>query len=207
MHEDEATLIVNWWFKRLMTLLAGLLAISVTGNVYQATRPKPPSPVFPVNQWGEPVGMILPVTSMQAIPDPIIRGWLANFIHDAFTISPSADQEKYLLDSTAARVTGQARQALNDWYSRDKNKHHPAIVYYKEWQEAPVTRTIKLPAPFTYEADFTTVTHEYNDKTQTIRHWRAIAHLTTGQSEDPESNDIFADSLDFEPDVHDGAAS
>src|SRR5690348_10242284 len=90
LHEDEQVLTVNFWLVRLLLGGAALLAISLTVNLIQALRPVPPPYVFQVDSRGEPVGRVLPVRSVQAIPDATLRGRLADFVHDAFTIDKSS---------------------------------------------------------------------------------------------------------------------
>jgi type IV secretory pathway TrbF-like protein len=200
MYEDETIVTVNWWLVRGTVVgwaTAMVLAISLA--VVAAQRPAPY--VFAVNSLGQPVGMVYPVTSVQAIPDLILRARLANFIHDAFTIDSSPDEEKYLLDSASAMLTGQAFNQLNSWYHRDKDKHFPGTVYWKETQDVLVQRTLKLPARDTYEVDYVLTNHQNNNQTITQSNWRAVLHLIVGHADDPESMDLFVDSLDFKPEA------
>lgn len=200
MYDDQTTVAVNYWLIRgtivgwACSLVLGI-ALAVV-----ATRETPPY-VFPVNSLGEPVGVVYPIQSVQAIPDPILRGRLADFVHNAFTIDSSADEEKYLMDSAAAMVTGQAFNQLDSWYHRDKDKHFPGTVYYKETQEVSVLRTLKLPAHDTYEVDYLLTNHQNNNQTLSETRWRAVMHLVVGHSDDPESTDLFIDSLDFKPEL------
>jgi type IV secretory pathway TrbF-like protein len=200
MYEDETIVTVNWWLIRGMIVgwaVSIVLAISLA--VVAAQRPAPY--VFAVNSLGQPVGMVYPVTSVQAIPDLILRARLASFVHDAFTIDSSPDEEKYLMDNASAMVTGQAFNELNSWYHRDKDKHFPGTVYWKETQEVHVLRTLKLPARDTYEVDYQLTNHQNNNQTLTQSNWRAVMHLIVGHADDPESMDLFVDSLDFKPEA------
>ena len=196
MYDDETTVAVNWWLVRgALAGWATAIVLAIALAVVATQRPAPY--VFPVNGQGQPVGVVYPVTSVQAIPDMILRGRLANFVHDAFTIDQSPDEEKYLMDSAAAMLTGQAFNALNEWYHRDSDKHFPGSVYYKETQEVHVLRTLKLPAHDTYEVDYSLTNFQNNNQTVTQSNCRAVMHLIVGHSDDPESMNLFIDSLDF----------
>jgi type IV secretory pathway TrbF-like protein len=197
MYDDETIVAVNWWLVR--GALAGWGTAAVLAIALAVVASQRPAPyVFPVNSLGQPVGMVYPVISTQAIPDAILRGRLANWVHDAFTIDSSPDEEKYLMDNAAAMVTGEAFNRLDSWYHRDKDKHFPGTVYYKEQQECHVLRTLKLPARDSYEVDYTLTNHQNNNQTLTQSNWRAVMHVTVGHSDDPESMDLFIDSLDFQ---------
>jgi type IV secretory pathway component VirB8 len=200
LYDDETTVAVNWWLIR--GAIAGWAISLVLGISLAVVATQRPTPyVFPVNSQGQPVGVVYPVTSVQAIPDPVLRGRLANFIHDAFTIDSSPDEEKYLMDSAASMLTGQAFKELDAWYHRDKDKHFPGTVYYKETQEVQVLRTLKLPARDTYEVDYLLTNHQNNNQTLTQSNWRAVIHVIVGHADDPESMDLFIDSLDAKPEV------
>jgi type IV secretory pathway TrbF-like protein len=200
MYNDQTTVAVNWWLIR-STVAGWAIAIVLAISLAVVATQRPAPYVFPVNSLGQPVGMVYPVTSVQAIPDLILRARLANFIHDAFTIDSFPDEEKYLMDNAAAMLTGQAFNELNGWYHRDKDKHFPGTVYYKETQEVHVLRTLKLPARDTFEVDYLLTNHQNNNQTLKQSSWRAVMHLIVGHSDDPESMDLFIDSLDFKPEV------
>lgn len=197
MHEDDATLEVNWWLRRgIASSMALNVAFAIAMTVMYCRR-LPPY-VFPVNADNQPVGVIQPVTSIHAIPDPLLRGWIAQFIRDAFTIDQAADEEKTLLDDTAARVTGQAHDYLNEWYNREDGKHNPATAYYTEQATVHVLATVKAQAPNEYDAYYETVTHRQGNDRPEQHKWHASLHLTTASSDDPLSTGVFVDSLRFE---------
>ncbi len=82
-----------WWVAcALIVLLAGMIADRIRLDL------QPPSPPFvlAVNDQGNPVGQVLPVTSVRVIPDAFLRARLADFIHDAFTVDRDSDEEDYL---------------------------------------------------------------------------------------------------------------
>jgi type IV secretory pathway TrbF-like protein len=184
-----------WW---LALALLGLLAVSVIDNVTYHLRPAPPPYVLAVNDKGDPIGQVLPILSVHAIPDALLRAQLGSFIHDAFTIDRDPDEEKYLFDQTRARVTGPAVQTLDAWYNRDNGKHHPLTSGRYAWAEASVTDTLKLSATDTYQVDYKVTTHENNDQTHSASIWRATLHIIVGRSKDPESLGWFVDEIDHQ---------
>ena len=178
----------------LIVLLAGMIADRIRLDL------QPPTPPFvlEVNNQGNPVGQVLPVTSVQVIPDAFMRARLGEFIHDAFTVDRDPDEEDYLYNKTQAMVTGQAAQKVDSWYNRDGGKHHPKTGGANVWVEAPVSDTLKLAEKDTYQADFSTISHENNDQSRTTQKYRAILHVIVARSKDPESLGLFIDSLDVE---------
>jgi type IV secretory pathway TrbF-like protein len=160
---------------------------------------QPPTPPFvlEVNNQGEPVGQVLPVTSVRVIPDAFLRARLGDFIHDAFTVDRDSDEEDYLYNKTQAMVTGQAAQKLDGWYNRDGGKHHPKSIGPYSWIETSVTDTLKLAEKDTYQADWNTVTHDRNDQARTTQKWRAVLHVIVARSKDPESLGLFVDEIDL----------
>ena len=174
-----------------------LLALSITDNVSYHLRPAPPPFVLEVNAQGAPVGRILPVTSVQAIPDAFLRARLGDFIHDAFTVDRDSDEEAYIFDKTQSMVTGQAAQKLDAWYNRDGGKHHPKVMAPYGWVEASVTDTLKLAEQSTYQVDYVLSEHSNNNQTVTRSNWRAVLHTIVGRSKDPESVGLYIDSLDW----------
>lgn len=178
----------------LIVLLAGMIADRIRLDLQPATPPY----VLEVNAQGNPVGQVLPVTSVRVIPDAFLRARLGEFIHDAFTVDRDSDEESYLYDKTQAMVTGQAAQKLDSWYNRDGGKHHPKSVGPYTWIEASVTDTLKLAEENTYQADFSTLTHESNGQSQTTQKYRATLHVIVARSKDPESLGMFIDEIDLQ---------
>ena len=178
----------------LIVLLAGMIADRIRLDL------QPPAPPFvlEVNAQGNPVGQVLPLRSVQDIPDALLRARLADFIHDAFTVDRDPDEEDYLYDKTQAMVTGQAAQKLDAWYNRDGGKHHPKTVGPYVWIEASVTDTLKLSEKDTYQADWSTVKHRTTTRPGHDNKWRAILHVIVARSKDPESLGMFINEIDLE---------
>jgi type IV secretory pathway TrbF-like protein len=198
MYTDQIIAFHNqriWW---VACGLLALLALSIGDNVSYHLRPPPPPFVLEVNGQGDPVGQVLPITSVQAIPDAFLRARLGNFVHDAFTVDRDSDEENYIFDKTRAMVTGQAAQKLDAWYNRDGGKHHPKTMAPYSWVEASVTDTLKLAEEHTYQVDFTALTHSNNDQTKATQHYRTVLHVIVGHSQDPEALGLFVNELDLQ---------
>jgi len=178
----------------LIVLLAGMIADRIRLDL----QPPPPPFVLEVNAQGNPVGQVLPLRSVQDIPDALLRARLADFIHDAFTVDRDPDEEDYLYDKTQTMVTGQAAEKLDAFYNRDGGKHHPKTVGPYVWVEAPVTDTLKLSEKDTYQGDYFLIIHEHNNQTVTKSNWRDIMHVIVARSKDPESLGMFIDELDIQ---------
>lgn len=188
-------------YQRTWLLAAGLIVLlggMIADRIRLDLQPAPPPFVLEVNAQGNPVGQVLPVTSVKVIPDAFLRARLADFIHDAFTVDRDPDEESYLYDKTQAMVTGQAAQKLDSWYNREGGKHHPKSIGPYTWIECSVTDTLKLSEKDTFQADFSTITHDRNDQTRTTQKWRAVLHVIVGRSKDPESLGMFIDEIDLQ---------
>ena len=64
--------LIAWHNQRLWYVacgLGGLLALSFAINLKHEYQPPPPPYVLEVNSQGQPVGQVLPILSVQAIPD------------------------------------------------------------------------------------------------------------------------------------------
>jgi type IV secretory pathway TrbF-like protein len=193
--------LIAWHNQRIWWVACGLfvlLVLSIGDNMSYHLRPMPPPYVLEVNGKGDPVGQVLPVLSVQAIPDAFLRARLGDFIHDAFTVDRDPDEEAYIFDKTRAMVTGQAAQKLDAFYNRDGGKHHPKSVGAYRWVEASVTDTLGLAEPNTYQVDYRTITHDNNDQTKTTQNWRAVLHVIVGRSADPEALGLFVNELDLQ---------
>jgi type IV secretory pathway TrbF-like protein len=198
MHTDT---IIAHHYHRVFWLACGLLvllAFSIADNIAYHLQPPAPPFVLEVNNQGNPVGQVLPVLSVRAIPDAFLRARLADFIHDAFTVDRDPDEEDYLYNKTQAMVTGQAAQKLDAWYNRDGGKHHPKAVGPYIWVEAPVSDTLELAEKDTYQVDYVTITHANNDQTRTSEKWRATLHVIVARSKDPETLGMFVNELDIQ---------
>jgi len=183
----------------LATGLIVLLAGMIVDRIRLDLQPPPPPFVLEVNAAnGDPIGQVLPVTSVRVIPDAFLRARLGEFIHDAFTVDRDSDEEDYIYQKTQTMVTGQAAQKLDAWYNRDGGKHHPKSIGPYTWIEASVTDTLKLAEKDSYQVDYKTTIHENNDQTHTNEQWRATLHVIVARSKDPESLGMFIDEIDLQ---------
>src|SRR5260370_901196 len=64
--------------------------------------------------------------------------------------------------------------------------------------EASVSDTLKLSEKDTYQADYSTISHENNDQTHVTHKWRAILHVIVARSKDPESLGLFINEIDIQ---------
>jgi type IV secretory pathway TrbF-like protein len=193
--------LIAWHNQTVFWLAVGLLvllALSVGDNVSYHLRPVPPPYVLEVNNKGDPVGQVIPVLSVQAIPDAFLRSRLGDFVHDAFSIQRDPDEADYLFNKTQAMVTGQAAQKLDAFYNRDKGKHHPKTAGAYEWADVSVTDTLKLAEKDTFQVDYRTSEHTNNNQIVTTTDWRAVLHVMVGRSADPEALGLFIDTLDLQ---------
>ena len=78
--------------------------------------------------------------------------------------------------------TGQASKMLTDYYHQKGND--PLTAETKVWQEVRVLRTLKLPAPSTYEVDYQTLRYSYNDDHAVSTNWRATMQIAIGRPSD-----------------------
>ena len=193
--------LIAWHNQRLWYVacgLGGLLALSFAINLKHEYQPPAPPYVLEVNGQGQPVGQVLPILSVQAIPDAILKAQLGDFIHDAFTISHDPDEEDRLFAKTQSRVTGAAAHTLDQWYQRDGGKHHPKAIFRYTSAEALPQDVLKLDGSDRYQIDYKVKTHENNDQTETASTWRAVLHVIVGRSVDPESPGWFVNEIDFQ---------
>lgn len=184
------------WIALLIAL--GAVGILAVADVVQKFQPPPPQHVLIFNQHGEPIGQILPILSVQAIPNVTLRAGLGDFIHDAFSIDQDQDEENRMVAKTQARLTGQAARALDAWFTRDNGKQDPRVIWRYTWAAAMPLDTLKLDGSDRYQVDYKVTTHADNNTSITVAPWRATMHVIVGQSKDPESLGWFIDWIDFE---------
>ena len=189
-----------WYGQRITWALYGSLALCVVlGGIDLKHAFAPPQPpyVLKVNDHGEPVGQVLPIRSVQAVPDAMLKAQLADFIHAAFSIERDGDEENRVFSMTETLATGQAAEAIQTWYKRDNNKHYPTLVWKDTWAEATPTDVLKLDGNDRYLVNYTVCTKTNNGQTTTCSNWRALLHLIVARSSDPESLGWYVNYIDF----------
>lgn len=202
VYEDQ---LIAWHNQRLWWLLVAAGAIILVLGFAVCVlifRPRTLPWVVEVNSKGEPVGAIQPVLGTQSISDQTIRWVIGEYIDHAFRIDRDFGEEQMLLDKVYKMSTGQASRALTAWYHADKNANDPIQMGAKIWQEVNVVRTLKLPAPATYQVDYQTIRHSYNDESAVTTNWRATMQIVIGQPTEKNPLGLFVTSLDFSPEAH-----
>ena len=192
--------LIAWHNSRIwiaMLVFAGSTIALAAADVVQKFQPPPPQHVLVFNQHGEPVGQILPITTVQAIPNLILKAGLGDFVHDAFSVDQDQDEENRMVAKTQARLTGQAAQAVGDWYERDGGKHDPRTTWRYTWAEAIPLDVLKLDGSDRFQVDYRVVTHADRGITVTTTTCRATMHVIVGRSTNPDSLGWFIDWIDF----------
>lgn len=202
LYEDQ---LIAWHNQRLWWLLVGIsgitlaLAFAVCVLIF---RPRTLPWVIEVNNKGEPVGAAQPVLGTQAVTDQTIRWAIAEYIDHAFRIDRDFGEEQMLLGKVYAMSTGQASKALTAYYDPDKHINDPLHLGAKVWQEVRILRTLKLPAPATYQVDYQTIRYSYNDESSITTNWRATMQIVIGQPTEINPLGLYVTSLDFSPEAH-----
>ena len=198
-YEDQ---LVAWHNQRLWwTLCAASAIILVLGFALCvfAFRPRTIPFVIEVNSKGEPLGAVQPVLGTESVSDNVIRYAISEYIDHAFRVDRDFDEEKMLLSKAYAMSTGQASKMLTDYYHQKGND--PLTAGTEVWQEVRVLRTLKLPAPSTYEVDYVLSRYSNNDDKAVSTNWRATMQIAIGRPSDVNPLGIFVSSLDFEPEA------
>ena len=198
-YEDQ---LVAWHNQRLWWALCAASAIILVlgfALCVFAFRPRTIPFVIEVNSKGEPLGAVQPVLGTESVTDNVIRYAISEYIDHAFRVDRDFDEEKMLLSRAYAMSTGLASQMLTDYYHQKGND--PLTAGTKVWQEVRVLRTLKLPAPSTYEVDYQTIRYSYNDDHAVSTNWRATMQIAIGRPSDINPLGIFVNSLDFSPEA------
>ena len=64
-----------------------------------------------------------------------------------------------------------------------------------------ILRTLALPAQDTYQVDYQTTRHNYNDEGAVITNWRATMQVIVGKRIEINPLGLFVTSLDFSPEA------
>ena len=198
-YEDQ---LVAWHNQRLWWALCAASAIILVlgfALCVFAFRPRTIPFVIEVNSKGEPLGAVQPVLGTESVSDNVIRYAISEYVDHAFRVDRDFDEEKMLLSKAYAMSTGQASQMLTDYYHQKGND--PLTAGTKVWQEVRALRTLKLPAPSTYEVDYQTIRYSYNDDHAVSINWRATMQIAIGRPSDINPLGLFVNSLDFSPEA------
>jgi len=185
-----------WW---LLAGAGGVIAALGVALAWVTTRPKPPPYVFEVNSRGEYVGKIEPVTGANAVPEAVILTNIDTFIGNAFRIASDQGEERSFMDTAHAVLANQANSAMGAFYfgktGRDKT-NNPLALGASCWLEVTEIKVVKQPAPDTYFAHFTTITHSLNDGAPTRDNWQMLLKVTMQPDAQGEPK-FFITYLDF----------
>jgi type IV secretory pathway TrbF-like protein len=186
-----------WW------LLAGAGGVIVALSVALAwvvTRPKPPAYIFEVNSRGEYVGKIEPMTGTQAVPEAVILTNINTFIDNAFRVASDQGEETAYLKTTHDLVANQAALKMRTWYfgatGKDKT-NNPLALGQTCWREVTNKEVVKQPAPDTYFAHFTTITHALNDGIPVKDNWHLLLKVAMQADAQGEPR-FYITYLDFD---------
>ena len=185
-----------WWVLRAASAIILVLGFALCVFAF---RPRTIPFVIEVNSKGEPVGAVQPVLGTESVSDNVIRYAISEYIDHAFRVDRDFNEEKMLLSKAYAMSTGQASKMLTDYYHQKGND--PLTAGTEVWQEVRVLRTLKLPAPSTYEVDYVLSRYSYNDDKAVSTNWRATMQIAIGRPSDVNPLGIFVSSLDFEPEA------
>jgi type IV secretory pathway TrbF-like protein len=193
--------------RRLWTLLAvnaGISFILLVAVAVLMLRPRVLPYVVMVDGKGEPVGAAQPMLGTETLNDVVIKWAISEFIRNAKTVSSNLDEEKELLRNAYAFASQQAAKALDDYYH--DGEHDPFTIEQKSWVEVRITRApLRLPAPDTYQVDWTESRHEYGGDLTTTTSWRATLKVQTGAPDNTDARNplgLYVTTLDWSPEVH-----
>jgi type IV secretory pathway TrbF-like protein len=187
-----------WW---LLLITAGLLAVALGVIAILKLRPPPLPYIIEVDSKGAPVGAVQPVLGTESVNNNVIRYAISEFVDHAFRVDRDFEEEKMLLTKAYAMSTSQASKMLTDYYHANKDANDPLMAGSKFWQEVRVLRTLRLPAPDTYEVDYQTLKYSNNDDSVATTNWRAALQIATGRPTDINPLGLYISSLDFSPEA------
>ena len=202
IYEDQLT---AWHNQRLWWLLCGSGAVNAVLAIALCIvmlRPHNAPYVLEVNSAGEPLGTIQPFMGQQAVSDNTIRWSLGEYIRQAFTVSRNFGENQMNLSRAYAMSTGQAYQALTAYYRGNHDANNPLFVGSKYWQDVRIVRTLKLPAPLTYQIDYVLDRHSNDHPIDAVQtNWRATMQVVQAKPTNNNALGIFVTDVDFEPEA------
>lgn len=183
-----------------LAVIAALLGIA---NLVQTFRPRALPYVVMMDPHGQVLGMAHPVQSTTALNDVVVKWALEEFIRNSKTVINNVDEQKVMINSAIAFAREQAAQELHAYYF--DGKHLPWDLYLKCWVEVRITRQpLKLPAPNTWELNWSETRHDYgSDATQTTN-WRGTMKVTLTAPDPNDTQDplgLYITSLSWEPEL------
>ncbi|HKD74716.1 MAG TPA: type IV secretion system protein [Ktedonobacterales bacterium] len=202
IYQDE---LVAWHNQRLWWLLCGsgavIIALVVALGVV-TMRPHAAPYVIAVNSQGQPIGTIQSFIDQEPIRDSMLRYAIDEYIREAFLSTHEFAENKMNLSHVYAMSTGQANDALTAYYRANHDVNNPLINFAKFWQDARVTRTLKLSAANTYQVDYILDRHDSDHPEDGVQtNWRATLRIVQGKPTDNNELGIWVTDLDFSPEA------
>jgi type IV secretory pathway TrbF-like protein len=185
-----------WW---LLAGAGGVIAALSLALVWVVTRPKPAPYVFEVNSRGEYVGKIEPVTGANAVPEAVILTNIDTFVGNAFRIASDQGEERSFMDAAHAVLANQANSAMGAFYFGKTGRvktNNPLALGASCWREVADIKVVKQPAPDTYFAHFTTITHSLNNGGATRDNWQMLLKVAM-QADAQGEPKFYITYLDF----------
>lgn len=142
----------------------GILAVSVTGNVIQATQSKVVPYVVEVDRLGKALA-VGRADRADAVPERIIQAEIANFIVNWRSVTADIGLQQKMIRSLSAHLTGAAKGLIKDWYETNSP--------YQRGQKVLVDVIIKgIPLPVSRDSWRV-------EWSETIRNHSGVAMSTT----------------------------
>jgi type IV secretory pathway TrbF-like protein len=201
-YEDRLT---AWHNQRLWYLLCGagaVIAVLIVVLCVVILRPHGTPYVIEVDKKGEPTGTLQPFMLQEPVTDKTIRYSLGEYIREAFCVTHISGENQMNLSQVYAMSTGQATGALTAYYRANHDANNPLFVANKYWQDVRIVRTLKLPAPSTYQVDYILDRHDNNGSFTGVQtNWRATMRIVQAKPTDNNPLGIWVSDLDFEPEA------
>jgi type IV secretory pathway TrbF-like protein len=188
-----------WW----LLLGSGSINLALVIALCLVTlRPHAAPYVIAVDKQGEPTGTIQPFMDQQPISDSMLRYAIGDYIGKAFQITHEFAENQMNLSHVYAMSIGQASQALTAYYRSNHNANNPEASFTKYWQEVRIVRTLRLPAPSTYQVDYVLDRHDSDHPEDGVQtNWRATLRIVQGKSTGHNELGIWITDLDFSPEA------
>jgi type IV secretion system protein VirB5 len=201
--EDQVIRSENIRLTRMLIAAGAIIVLLAFAVAVLIFRPRQPPYVVMVDEKGEPLAIAHPVIGTQSLDTPVVEWALADFIHNARTVTGNLDEQKHYLDRVYAFVAGQAAKTITDYYRPDEQ--NPLQLGAKGWTEVRVLRCLKEPAANTYQVDWEETAHENAGSSIKTTRWRADLGVTTAtpKREDADLNPIglYITTLSWAPEA------
>jgi type IV secretion system protein TrbF len=198
-YEDQLLHKQNQRWQLLCILLSVSLGLALIALVILAHRPRARPYVIAIDgAKGEPLGLVAPLANdSMAVQDTVTRWAIEQFIKNAKTVTPDIPQQKEHLFDAYAFVKTQAHDELDAYYHDPQSDRIPFDIAKKSWIQVSNIRVLKLPAPDTWQADWTEVRTDYNTTVEQVSRWRATLKLVNDDPTDRNPLGLYISTLDW----------